>query len=46
MIRSHILENLSTELITKYYESDNESRKSYQFKKDTFCLWVLETIIK
>lgn len=25
---------------------DSESRKNYQLKKDTFCLWILESIMK
>ena len=45
-IRSHILENVSTECITKFYQLDPDTRKNYQLKKDTFCLWILELIMK
>jgi len=45
-IRSHILENCSSMCIKKFYQMDSESRKNYQLKKDTFCLWILESIMK
>lgn len=45
-IRSHIFENVSTECITKFYQLDPDARKNYQLKKDTFCLWILELIMK
>lgn len=47
MLKSHILETLSYMPLQKFYQFEHykDYRKDYQFRKDTFCLWVLKSII-